>query len=216
MTELHRVGRPSRGHGPKLGSVTEHLGKGYVGLDVLRRPSSFHPEDMAAARGQVAHHIAEVLLWHDDVDLHDRLEQVRLGLAHGVLYAHRAGDLEGHFARVHRVVRAVHQRDDDVDDRVAGDDSGLERLPDPLLDRGDELARDAALGDLVLENEPASGLAWPDVHLGVAELALATRLAHKASDAMGGPLDRLLVGDLRLALVGIDLNSRIRRSMMIS
>src|SRR6185437_3424314 len=72
------------------------------------------------------------------------------------------------------------------------------------LDRGDVLARDAALGDLVLEDEAGAGLPGPDVDLGVAELTLATRLPDEPSDTVRGTADRLLVGDLRLALVGVD------------
>src|ERR1700674_3439521 len=55
MTELHRVRCPPRGHGPKLGSVTEHLSERHVGLDVLGRSAAFHAKDVPATRGQVAH-----------------------------------------------------------------------------------------------------------------------------------------------------------------
>src|SRR5205807_4610130 len=107
-------------------------------------------------------------------------------------------------ARVDRVVRAVDQRDGDVEHRVAGDDPRLQRFAHALLDRGDELARDAPLRDLVLEDETAASLARAHVHLGVAELALAAGLPDEASDAMRGSLDRFLVRNLGLALVGVD------------
>src|ERR1700681_3738869 len=57
VTELHRVRCPPRGHRPKLGSVTEHLGKGYARFDVLRCPASLHAEDVTATRGEIAHHV---------------------------------------------------------------------------------------------------------------------------------------------------------------
>src|SRR5437762_11228663 len=85
MTELHRIARTPRCHRAKLGSVAEHLGEGHVGLHVLRRAAAFHAEDMTAPGREVAHDVAEVLLGHDDVDLHDRLEQVGLRLVHSVL-----------------------------------------------------------------------------------------------------------------------------------
>ena len=58
-------------------------------------------------------------------------------LPEAFLEAHGACDLERHFARVDVVVRAVEQRDLDVDDGIAGDDAGLDRLPDALVDRRD-------------------------------------------------------------------------------
>src|SRR6266568_7424170 len=100
--------------------------------------------------------------------------------------------MERHLARVDRVVRAVHQRDHDVQHRVAGDDPALERLADALLDGGDELARDTALGDLVLEDDAAAGLAWPHVDLGVTELALFAVLANEPPDPLRRPPDRFL------------------------
>src|SRR5437016_8759246 len=166
--------------------------------------SAFHAEDMTATRREVAHDVAEVLLGHHDVDLHDRLEQVRLRLVHTVLDRHRTGDLERHLARVDGMVRTVDQCDGDVDHRVAGRDARLDRFADALLDRWDVLPRNATLRDLVLEDETAPALARTDHDLGVAVLALAACLADKASDTLGLALDGLLVCDLRLALVGID------------
>src|SRR6266571_2606706 len=94
--------------------------------------------------------------------------------------------------------------DGDVDHRVASRNATLQRLADPLLDRRDVLPWDAALGDLVFEDEAASALARTDHDLGVAVLALAAGLANKTSDTLGLALDRLFVGDLGLALVGVD------------
>src|ERR1700674_5276264 len=177
MTEFHRIGRPPRGHRPKFGSVTEHLSEGHAGLYVLRRASTFHAQDVPATRRQVAHHVTEIFLRHDNVDLHDRLEQVRLSLTHRILDRHRAGDLERHVVRVDSVVRAVDQRGNDIDNGIAGDNPGLKRLPDSLFNGWDELPGDPTLRDLVLEYEPAAGLARADIQLGVAELTLATGLA---------------------------------------
>ncbi len=103
------------------------------------------------------------------------------------------------------MVGAVDERDRDVDHRVTGDDARLQRFAHALLDRGDELARDAPLGDLVLKHKSRPALARPHIHLGVTELALASALADEPTDAVRRPLDRLLVSDLRLALVGIDV-----------
>src|ERR1700694_2820653 len=204
MTELHRIRRPPRSHRPKFGSVTEHLSQGHVRLHVLRGAASLHAEDVAAARREVAHHVTEVLLRHHDVDLHDRLQQVRLCLLHPILDSHRTGDLKRHFARVDGVLRPIDERDGDVDHGISRGDATLQRFTDALFDRRDVLARDASLRDLVHEDETASSFAGLHVDLGMAELALATSLADEPADAMSRALDGLLVGDLRLALVRVN------------
>ena len=56
------------------------------------------------------------------------------------------------------MVRAIDQGDDDVDDRVAADDTTLQCLPDALLDSRDELARDRSTDDPVLEPDAVATL----------------------------------------------------------
>ena len=75
------------------------------------------------------------------------------------------------------MVRTVDQLDLDVDDRVAGDDAGLERLLDALVDGGDVLLRDDATDDGVLELVALALLVRLDVDDGVAVLAAAAGLA---------------------------------------
>jgi hypothetical protein len=82
--------------------------------------------------------------------------------------------------------------------------TGFHRLLDALLDRLDELPGDDAADDLVVEHEVRLG-GRPHVDLGVAVLAAAAGLPHVAALAVGLRRDRLLVGDLRLADVGADV-----------
>ena len=67
--------------------------------------------------------------------------------------AHRAGDLERQLARVDLVVAAVEQRDLDVDDGKPARTPRAIASRDALLDRRDELLRDDAADDVVLEDE---------------------------------------------------------------
>ena len=103
-----------------------------------------------------------------------------LRLAHAVLERHRAGDVERLLRRVDVVVRAVDQRDLDVDHRVAGEDAVVSASRDALLDRGDVLPRDRAADDLVDELEALAGLVRLDLELDVAVLAVAAGLADEA------------------------------------
>ncbi len=99
---------------------------------------------------------------------------------------------------------AVDEFDLDVDHRVAGLDAVLQRLSHPLLSRADEFARDGAALDFVDELEALPGRRL-DVDHDVAELAAAAGLADEARlDLLDLLADRLAVGDLRLADVGLD------------
>src|SRR5207237_1093660 len=67
-------------------------------------------------------------------------------------------DLEGHLARVHVVVRAVHQLHLHVHHRIAREHTVLERFLHALLHRPDVFAGDRAAHDVVLVHEAGAGL----------------------------------------------------------
>ena len=77
-------------------------------------------DDQAAAAGQFAGHRTLILGRHFDFDLHDRLEQHRLGLQERFAEAAAGTDLEGHVRAVDIVVRAVFEDRLDADDREFG------------------------------------------------------------------------------------------------
>src|ERR1700694_3626830 len=66
------------------------------------------------------------------------------------------------------------------------------------------IAIDAALRDLVLEDEAAAALARLRVDLHVPVLSPTAGLAHEASGAVGASVNCFAVGHLRLAHVGVD------------
>ena len=57
--------------------VAEHRRERHLGVDDLRVAALAHAEDPAAARVEVADDVAHVVLGHDDLDRHHRLEQVQ-------------------------------------------------------------------------------------------------------------------------------------------
>ena len=121
-----------------------------------------------------------------DLDLHDRLEDGRVGLGDGVLDGHRAGDLEGHLGRVHLVERAVVERRLDVHHGHVGVGAALERLADARVHGLDVLARDGAADDLVDELVAVALLVGLQLDDRVAVLAAAAGLADEASVARRG------------------------------
>src|SRR5205823_11360973 len=176
-----------------------------AGADRLRVAARLQALDAAAARVEIAHHVAEVLLGRHDLHGHNGFEKLRLRPLGGVLERHRAGDLEGHLARVDVVIRAVDQLHPDVDDGVAGHDAGLHRLLDAEVDRGDVFLGNLAADDLVDEVVAVAGIHRLEVDHGVAVLAAAAGLADEtALDLLDRLADGLAVGDLGPADVGVD------------
>jgi hypothetical protein len=90
----------------------------------------------AAARRQVAGDVAERLTGRVDLDVDDRLEDDRPGVAHRRQERLRAGGDEGDLLAVDAVVLAVVDDDAHVDHRMAGDRAGAEHLAHALLHRG--------------------------------------------------------------------------------
>src|SRR4051812_31391050 len=207
--EHHGVARPPLGAAAQVAHVAEHLRERDQGPDDAGAGALLHRLDGSAPGVQVADDVTHVLFRGDDLDGHQRLEQGRTGLARGLLEDHRAGDLEGHLRGVDLVVLAVQQGSLDADHGVAGEDAVLHRVLHALVDRRDVLPRDATTGDLVLElvgRAVGRDLEGLDADLDLGELARATGLLLvRVVRALDGLADRLAVGHLRLADVGLDV-----------
>src|SRR5581483_4635904 len=72
--ELHGERGPPLRRRAQVGGVAEHGGERDARRDDLGVAARLQPEDVAAARVEVPHHVAEVLLGGHDLDGHDRLE----------------------------------------------------------------------------------------------------------------------------------------------
>src|SRR6478735_7776487 len=205
--ELHRVHRTTLGLGPQVANVSEHLRQRDKGADDLGTADVLHALDLATAGVDVTDDVAHVVLGRTHLDGHHRLEEHGVGLADGLLEHHRAGDLERHLRGVDVVVGAVQQDGPDAHQRVAGEDTELHGVLDAVVDAGDVLARDPATGDLVLELVQLTlvGVQRLEGHLHLRVLTGATRLLLVGVVVLDhGTADRLAVGHLRLADVGLD------------
>ena len=94
---------------------------------------------------------------HRHFDVHDRLQQHRMGRQDRVLERHAAGGLERGFRAVDVVVLAEVDLDRHVLHAVAGQGAALEQFLAALFDGGDELVRDRAADDVVDEREIVVG-----------------------------------------------------------
>ena len=106
--------------------------------------------------------------------------------------------------------RAVEDRGAEVDHRVAGEEAAHPRVLDALLDRRHELARDRAAEDVVDELEVAAARQRLELHLAVAELAVAAGLLLVPAVRLGRRGDRLAVGDARQLQVDLDAEAALQ------
>ena len=114
------------------------------------------------------------------------------------------------------MIRTIPQGDLHVNDRIASQNTGLHSTLDTVVDSRDVFLRDSAANDGVDELITLTRLIGLDLDLNMTVLALTTRLTCVLGLLIGLLADGLTVSDLRCANVGLDLDSRNRRSTMIS
>ena len=102
----------------------------------------FHVLNASTTTVEIAQNVALVFLGSKILDLHDRLEQNRLGFLEAVFGSEDCRHLERHFVGIHFVERSVDNVDVDINDRVATDDAVENSLFEALLDSRDEIFRD--------------------------------------------------------------------------
>ena len=108
------------------------------------------------------------------------------------------------------MVRAVEDRDAEVDHRKAGEIAAHARFLNALFHRRNELARDRAAEDVVDELEVRAARQRLDLDLAVAELAVAAGLLLVAAVRLGRRLDRLAIRDARRLEVDVDAEAPLQ------
>ncbi len=86
VAELHGELAAAGGHGAEVADVAEHRAQRGLGLDADATGGRLLALDHAAAAVEVADDVTDVVVGSEDVELHDRLEDLRGGLGH------RSGD----------------------------------------------------------------------------------------------------------------------------
>jgi hypothetical protein len=79
----------------QVADAAEHFGERHLGADAHVGGGRLLAADDAAAAVEVADDVADVLVGDEDVDLHDRLEQLGTRLGHGLAEGGLGGDFEG-------------------------------------------------------------------------------------------------------------------------
>src|SRR5690606_18078143 len=115
-----------------------------------------------------------------------------------------SSDLERHLTGVDVVEGSVDQRDADIDDRVAGERTGLRGAAHASLDGGDEVLGDHPTGDAALEGDSGAALEGLHFEHDISVLPLAAGLPDELSSGRGGAGSGFPVGDLGLSDVRLD------------
>src|SRR5829696_2585309 len=195
---------PAAGYGAEVAGVGEHFDLGHFGLYDLTLAALLDTHRSPAAAGEVAHDVADQLRRCEHLDLHVRFQQHRMGFLDGALEGHRSSDLERILGGVDTMKRAVAEAHLHVNHGVAGDIPAGHRLDDSLLHRRDELARDGAADDAVLELEARTAGQRGELYPRVAELAPAAGLLLVAALGLGRACDRFHKGHLRRPRLDLD------------
>ena len=174
---MHRELGPALAHRAQRVDVAEHVGQRHHGVDHPGVAPLSMPVMLPRRAVQVADDVAHVLLGRHHLDPHDRLEQQRRRLRACLRGRPPAAAISNAMhAGVDVVVGAVEQRRLEVDHREAGENAGLMRRVQALLDARNEFSRHRAADDRVLEDEARARLARLEQHLDARELAGAAGL----------------------------------------
>src|SRR5215210_6468560 len=194
----------SAGYGAEVTGVGEHFDLGHLGLYDLTLAALLDAHRPPAAAGEVAHDVADQLRRCEYLDLHVRFQQHGIGFLDGVLEGHGSRDLERILGGVDAVKGAVVEAHLHVHHGVAGDVPSRHGLDDPLLHRGDELARDGTADDAVLELEARTAGQRGELDPRIPELAPAAGLFLVAALGLGRAHDRLHKRHLRRPRLDLD------------
>ena len=132
--ELHGIDRATLSTGTKVGCVAEHVAQRNFRSDDDRIATLLLTLDETTAGRDIAHDEAGVLFRSFDFNVHNGLENDRIGLLERVFDSHRTSDLEGSFRGVDLMVGTVDEFNANIFDRIACQNARVECLLDALID----------------------------------------------------------------------------------
>ena len=119
MRELHGELTTARGHRAQVTDVTEHIAQRRVGFHTDTGRASILRLDHSATAVEVTDDITDVIFRSEDVELHDRLEDLWTRLRDGLAVASLRREFERDRRGVNRVEATVYERHFEVQTRVA-------------------------------------------------------------------------------------------------
>ena len=120
---LQRVNTASLRDSAKVRRILLHLCQGRRGRDNGLVPGLAHALHSRAPCVQVRHHRAGVFIRYGNLEVVDWLQQHGLSRLERLLETLTPGDLEGDVFRVDRVLFAVGDGNEHIDDGIPGDDT---------------------------------------------------------------------------------------------
>src|SRR5690606_237833 len=205
MVERHRVLGTTLAHRAQRVHITEHVCKRHERIHDLDNTTAFSALDLPTTRVEVAADVTHVVVWRDNFNLHDWLENFRASFTNGFTVACTTCDFEGEDRGVHVMVCTIDEGDLHVDHREADQRACAHDRFDTLRHARDVFLRDSAADDGVDEFETLTGFTRLDNDLDAGELTRTTRLLLVGVVFFGLAGDRLTVSHLRLTDVGFHL-----------
>ena len=193
--EPHGKRAPSLGLGAKIGGVAHHLG--LRGLHLNRREPvalGIHAQYAGSLAVEIAHDVACVSVRHEDLSVHDRLQELGASPIDAVGKGVAARDLERHAGRVDRMEAAVVQGGFHVHDGESAYDSGVKGPYAALLYGWDVLPWHGPAYNAIIELEAGASWQWLYLKVNLRELAVPPALLLVAIVGARLSADGLLVG----------------------
>src|SRR5271155_4163302 len=205
MREVLLEGAAARRDRAQVRRVLQDFRHRHLRLDHLAVAFAVHAENLAAARVQIADHVAHAFVGTRNFDRDDRLKDDWPGLFEACLEAHRGRDLKRHVRRIDVMIAAVEDGDPHVDHRIAGQESVGQSVAHAFFDRRNEVARDDAADDVVDELEALAARHRLDLQPAIAVLPAAAGLALVLALRLGAALDGFLVRNLGRLQLDVDV-----------
>ena len=171
VRKLHGVAGAALRHGGEVRGIRKHFRERHHGFDDDVMAACFAAFDAAPARAEVAHQIAGILIRRVDLHVHDRFEERRPSLLHGLLERKRAGDSERHVRGIDVVILAVIEGGAEIGHRETGEIAARGGFADAAFDGGNPVVRNRAAENVV--NELNALVAFGGLELDAAHTELA-------------------------------------------
>ena len=148
-------------------------------MDQLSVTTFFHPIDGPTTSSYLTHDVTHVVLWDNDVNLHDWFKDNWVRLLSSILQSKGCGNLEGRFTRVDFVVTTIVELSVHVNKWVTSKNTVLHSFLQTLFNGWDKFTRNNPTDNGIFEFEALTFFKWRKFDPYITVLTLTTRLTNE-------------------------------------